>query len=240
MSDTIDTHIHRAFDQGEGILRLTPTWVPREFCIPGRRIKLHPDDYYAFLHAPSSLCTYEPQKASDIFAMFENVVHNQVIPEELLWKNTPQARMGDLDFLLEIVDWDANLDPDFRNHHLMIPKPVRPLPEMREAGYEEKWICYRSDAYSAKELTILPGRSVTIRDEGAYGLITMQGRGRMNQWTLETPALIRFGQLTRDEYFVSEEAARTGIKLTNDSDCDPLVMLKHFGPGNPDLAEVVV
>ena len=37
----------RALDQGEGIVRLTPTWVPRVFCEPGRRIKLHPDDYYA-------------------------------------------------------------------------------------------------------------------------------------------------------------------------------------------------
>ena len=37
----------RAIDQGKGILRLTPTWVPRVFCVPGRRIKLHPDDYYA-------------------------------------------------------------------------------------------------------------------------------------------------------------------------------------------------
>ncbi|MCX6868051.1 MAG: hypothetical protein NTV46_17920, partial [Verrucomicrobia bacterium] len=39
--------IHNALDQGQGILRLTPTWVPRSFCVPGRRIKLHPDDYYA-------------------------------------------------------------------------------------------------------------------------------------------------------------------------------------------------
>ena len=37
-----------AIDQGQGVLRLAPTWVPRDFCIPGRRIKLHPDDYYAF------------------------------------------------------------------------------------------------------------------------------------------------------------------------------------------------
>jgi hypothetical protein len=35
-----------ALEQGKGILRLTPTWVPRSFCVPGRRIKLHPDDYY--------------------------------------------------------------------------------------------------------------------------------------------------------------------------------------------------
>ncbi len=36
-----------AIEQGGGILRLAPTWVPRAFCVPGRRIKLHPDDYYA-------------------------------------------------------------------------------------------------------------------------------------------------------------------------------------------------
>ncbi|TRZ99598.1 MAG: hypothetical protein D4R84_01605, partial [Rhodocyclaceae bacterium] len=36
----------RALDQGKGILRLAPNWVPRSFCVPGRRIKLHPDDYY--------------------------------------------------------------------------------------------------------------------------------------------------------------------------------------------------
>ena len=39
--------IHRAFEQGKGIIRLAPNWVPRSFCVPGRRIKLHPDDYYA-------------------------------------------------------------------------------------------------------------------------------------------------------------------------------------------------
>ncbi len=41
------TIAQQAFEQGEGILRLAPNWVPRSFCIPGRRIKLHPDDYYA-------------------------------------------------------------------------------------------------------------------------------------------------------------------------------------------------
>ena len=36
----------QALEQGKGILRLAPNWVPRSFCVPGRRIKLHPDDYY--------------------------------------------------------------------------------------------------------------------------------------------------------------------------------------------------
>ena len=45
---SIKTIATNALEQGKGILRLTPTWVPRSFCIPGRRIKLHPDDYYSF------------------------------------------------------------------------------------------------------------------------------------------------------------------------------------------------
>ena len=38
----------RALDAGDGVVRLAPTWVPRVFSTPGRRIRLHPDDYYAF------------------------------------------------------------------------------------------------------------------------------------------------------------------------------------------------
>lgn len=33
--------------EGNSVLRLAPAWVPRSFCRPGRRLKLHPDDYYA-------------------------------------------------------------------------------------------------------------------------------------------------------------------------------------------------
>ena len=36
-----------ALDHGQGVLRMAPNWVPRSFCVPGRRIKLHPDDYFA-------------------------------------------------------------------------------------------------------------------------------------------------------------------------------------------------
>jgi hypothetical protein len=50
---------------------------------------------------------------------------------------------------------------------------------------------------------------------------------------VETPSLIRFGQMTKDELFVSAEAAREGVKIVNRSDAENLVLLKHFGPGNP-------
>ena len=47
-SDNVARVLEQALQAGEGLLRLTPTWVPRSFLHPGRRIKLHPDDLYAF------------------------------------------------------------------------------------------------------------------------------------------------------------------------------------------------
>ena len=187
------------------------------------------------MHAPGSLCTYEPQKASDVFGMFQSLTGDLVVPESLLWKDTPPDKIGDVEYLLDVIDWDLNLDPDFAKHRLMKPKPVKPLEEMKSEGYIDKWICYRSTAFSAKELTVLPGRTVTIRDRAAYGMIMMQGHGKMGVWEIETPALIRFGQMTNDEFFVSEAVAKEGVKITNPSTTDPIVMLKHFGPDNPEL-----
>src|SRR3984957_6353865 len=39
--------VKRVLEAGEGLLRLAPTWVPRSFLMPGRRIKLAPQDLYA-------------------------------------------------------------------------------------------------------------------------------------------------------------------------------------------------
>ncbi len=187
------------------------------------------------LHAPGSLCTYEPQKASDVFAMYESIPHNQVVPKELLWKDTPKDKVGNVDHLLAVIDWDLNVDPNFAKNRFMQPKPVRPVKEMQADGYIENWICYKSTAFSAKELTVLPGKTVTITDSGAYGFIMMQGHGTMGVWDIETPTMIRYGQLTYDEFFVTEQAAKEGVTIKNLSKTDPIVMLKHFGPNNPDL-----
>jgi hypothetical protein len=401
---SVSSIVSKALEQGQGILRLAPTWVPRSFCVPGRRLKLHPADYYAFggdrggiderwfssttpadngpktspneglsfivfedggktekvtlreavaelkgrligeriwdkyqswpmyskffdnkgalphhvhqreqhakqvnlqgkpesyyfpvqnnnygadypytffglrpgttkdqvkeclrnfskgdnritdlstavrlepgtgwdvpagiLHAPGSFCTYEPQKASDIFAMYQSLTGDTIIGEELLWKNTPKDKVGNLDFMIEVLDWEANVDPNFTAKHFMTPKPVRDRRQMQAEGYVENWVSYKSPDFSAKELTVLPGKSVTIKDGGAYGMILLQGHGRMGAWEIDSPALIRFGQLTSDEFFVTEDAARAGVAIANPSRTDPLVMLKHFGPGNPEL-----
>jgi hypothetical protein len=187
------------------------------------------------LHAPGSLCTYEPQKASDVFAMYQSLVNEAIIPEVLLWNGTPKESIGDYDALLDVIDWDLNVDTHLMQNRFMAPIPVKSEAEMNAAGYSEKWICYKSAAFSAKELTVLPGKTVTIKDSAAYGMIMMQGRGKMGVWEIETPSSIRYGQLTNDEFFITEKAAIEGITITNESTTDPIVMLKHFGPENPDL-----
>ena len=182
------------------------------------------------LHAPGSLCTYEPQFASDVYAMYQSLVDDQIVPESLLWKDCPKDRIGDFDYLMDVIDWELNVDPEFGKHRFM--RPVENI--QNTEGCIDKWVCYKSPAVSAKELTVLPGQTVIVKDAAAYGLIMMQGHGTINGMPLETPSLIRYGQLTNDEYFVSEQAAKAGVEIVNGSFCDPIVMLKHFGPENPD------
>ena len=39
--------INEVFKECEGVLRLNPVFIPRRFSKAGRRLRLHPDDYYA-------------------------------------------------------------------------------------------------------------------------------------------------------------------------------------------------
>ena len=40
--------VEGALAETGGLLRLAPCWVPRSFLQPGKRLKLHPDDLYAY------------------------------------------------------------------------------------------------------------------------------------------------------------------------------------------------
>jgi hypothetical protein len=186
------------------------------------------------LHAPGSLVTYEPQVNSDVGAIFQSMVEGRPMPWDLLVQDVPPERHHDLDYIVGMLDWEANVDPEFVNHRLFHPRPAKAEDEMAHAGYSEKWIVYSTGYYSAKELTVFPGRSVTIRDAAAYGAIVVEGHGSAGKLEVETPSVIRYGQMTQDELFVTAAAANRGVTVTNRSGKEDLVMLKHFGPGNPD------
>ena len=181
------------------------------------------------LHAPGSLCTYEPQFASDVFAMYQSVLYfDHAVPGELLWKNCPPEKVGDFDYLMEVLDWEANVDPQFIKNRFMRPVPDGNKDEMLKAGYLREWICYRCDVAGAKRLTVLPGSSVEIKEPVAYGVLCVQGGGKIGNMNISSPTLIRYGELTDDEFFVTAGAAKSGVKFQNLSGTEPLVILYHF------------
>ena len=191
------------------------------------------------LHAPGSLVTYEPQWGSDVFGMFQSLVEGRYVPWDLLVKDVPKLYHFDLDYLVDQLDWEGNVNPSFKKSHYL--EPI--LAEGGQAdGYADRWIVYGKingeELFTAKELKVQPGTKITIKDNGAYGLVAVQGCGAINGKRLQTPAMIRFTQLTDDEYFVSHGAARDGVTYDNTGD-EPLVILRYFGPGvNPQAPAV--
>ena len=182
------------------------------------------------LHAPGSLCTYEPQWGSDVFGMFQSIVEGRYVPWSLLVKDVPPDKHQDLDFIIGQLDWEKNVDTHFKEHNYL--EPIRDDSQSGE-GFEDRWIVYGlidgQQLFSAKELTVHPGARCTLQDPGASGWITVQGRGRLGRLELQTPVMIRFGEETTDEVFISCEAARRGVEVEN-TGSEPLVALRYFGP----------
>src|SRR3954471_1556574 len=85
---------------------------------PGTGWQINP----GILHAPGSLVTYEPQVNSDVFAMFQSVVDGRIVDRSLLTKDVPPERHNDLDFLVSMLDWDSNVNPEFAKSNRVFPK----------------------------------------------------------------------------------------------------------------------
>ncbi len=192
------------------------------------------------LHAPGSLCTYEPQWGSDVFGMYQSMVEGRYVPWSLLVKDMPKGRHKDLDWIVDQLDWEANVDPSFKDHHYLEPVPVA---DTRSEGYVDRWIVYDKvhgkQCFSAKELTVDAGVKAVVKDNGAYSLICVQGVGKINGQPLNSPKLIRFTELTEDEYFVTADGAQGGVTYENCSETEPLVILRYFGPEvNPEAPEL--
>jgi hypothetical protein len=180
------------------------------------------------LHAPGSLVTYEPQWGSDVFGMYQSLVEGRPVPRSLLTKDFPKEKHDDNTYLVDALDWEANVNPSFKDSHYL-----EPIVAGQGDGYVDRWIVYGmvngEELFSARELTVEPGAKATIKDAGAYGLIAVQGSGTIGRHRLQTPAMIRFGELTEDEYFVTQESAAGGLTFAN-TGSEPLVTLRYYGP----------
>lgn len=180
------------------------------------------------LHAPGTYVTYEPQRNSDVGAFFQSVVWGRPMPWSALVKDILPEYQDDLDYIVAQLDWESNVDPNFRERRFRPPVVCT-----QDDAHTENWIVYGTPNFSAKELTIAPGQGVRVRDTVAYGALVVQGHGAFGPLAVEAPGNIRYGQMTHDELFVSSRAAQAGIAIENQG-IEDLVILKHFAPGNPD------
>jgi hypothetical protein len=180
------------------------------------------------LHAPGSLCTYEPQWGSDVFGMFQSLVEGRVVSRSLLVKDIPSDKHFDLDFIVGQLDWEKNVDTHFKENNYL-----EPIAAAAGEGWVDRWIVYgRFDGqqlFSARELTLEPGARCRLEDPGASSWITVQGSGRIGKLPLQTPVMIRFDEDTEDEVFITYEAAKRGVEVEN-TGAGPLVSLRYFGP----------
>lgn len=180
------------------------------------------------LHAPGSMITYEPQWGSDVFAMYQNLVEGRVVSRALLTRDFPQEFHDNNEYIVDALDWEKNVDPNFKDNNYL-----EPIISEQGAGWVDRWIVYGKvdgrQLFTAKELTLEPGAVCHIKDGGAYGLITVQGYGQIGKLTLQSPSMIRFGAMSEDEVFVTAKAAADGVEFRN-TGTEPLVTLRYFGP----------
>lgn len=188
------------------------------------------------VHAPGSVLTYEPQWNSDVNSVYENITSGEVYPRDFLVENVPEARKLDVDYVISLMDWELNVDPHYKKRFFRPPIVIAD----DDARYCARWITYGNDYVAAQELTVLPGQTVTVADPVAYGCILVQGHGKLGGYDAETAVMLRYGQLSADEYFVGESAAKAGVVISNHSKWEPLVILKHFGPNHPGMPKAPV
>ena len=151
---------------------------------------------------------------------------------DLLVKDVPENKHRDLDFIVEQLDWEKNVDPHFKEHTY-----VEPIVDAERSGpgYTDRWIDYGrfngQQMVSAKELTVMPGAKCMLKDPGASGWITVQGCGRIGKLTIQTPVMIHFGEEPWDEVFITHDAATAGVEIEN-TGSEPLVSLPLLRPGH--------
>ena len=186
------------------------------------------------IHAPASLVTYEPQWNSDVNTIMENVTMGEVNPHHMLTDCTPEEDKDNLEAIFSQIDWEESTRADYKQTYFRPPK----LRCESESAFE-KWVAYANDWVAAKEVTILPGQSYILKDSACYCALIIQGHGRFGVFECEAPELVRYEDITGDEFFVSEAAAGKGVKITNTSTYQPLVILQNFANNNPEVPKTV-
>ena len=180
------------------------------------------------LHAPGTALTIELQEDSDVFAMLQARNAGRIISKDLLWKDVrpeDRERMGER-FILELIDWEENGDPNFFDNHRLSPILIE---ESIQDGGQESWVYYNTTKFSGKKLVVRPGCSYQGTDAGVHNLLVWSGSGTYGGLPVEA------GNPELDELLVTHDRAVGGVAVHNTGP-DEMLVLKFFGPDiHPDV-----
>ena len=188
----------------------------------------------AVLHAPGSLVTYEPQWGSGTSSACTSRWSRAGAPSpgSCSSRTCPRTSTGTStsSSTSSTLERKKNVDEHFKANNYLEPIVHSGGPGQ---GHVDKWIVYGhvdgKQLFSARELTVEPGGSVAIKDDGAYGLIVVQGGGTIGTLDVDSPNFIRFGETTQDEVFVTAKKAAAGVTFKN-TGAEAFVSLRYFGP----------
>ena len=170
--------------------------------------------------------------------MFQSEVEGRIVAVGLLIKDVPPEHHHDLDYLVGMLDWEANVNPEFAEDNSVFPDTSAAAEETEAGGLSRVVGLLRHAVVFGEGADGASESHVTIKDAAAYGLILTQGHGTFG-------AASRLH--ARDDPLRPDDGGRAvrqrgrraaGVRIENLSATDPLVVLKHFGPGNPDEAAV--
>lgn len=178
------------------------------------------------LHSPGTALTFELQEDSDVLLMFQPVAGGKVVSKDFLFKDVrPEDRMryGER-YVLEVVDWEANCDPFFFEHHHTSPQLIE-----RQAGGEAYWIYYNTTKFSGKKIVVRPGGTFTTTERGVYNLIVWHGKGTFAGLPIDS------SDRTMDELLVTHDRAIKPTVIEN-LGTEEMVIVTFYGPDvNPDV-----
>lgn len=171
------------------------------------------------LHAPGTALTIELQEDADTMSMFQALNAGKIISKDMLFKDVSaedREALGER-ALLRWIDWEANADPEFYEHRVLVPAVFR-----EEPGVEEAWLFAGSSKFSGKRIRLEPGARVTDTELGVYNLLVWSGEGRVAGVDVSA----RIGE---DELLLVHDAATTAHEIVNTGEAT-LELIKFFGP----------
>lgn len=203
---------------------------------------------YGVDHAPTNLCTQEPQLRYDEHVLIEDKCGDRNITEEVAWgacrdEDIPKDQQT-WEKLIEMTDWELVTDPHFVRKHRCIP--VRDEKRSADGDGTITTVIYgraRGEQVASTKEVLIPAGGKHVLHFPSWSICHMvQGQCTIGGLEAKFVPKAKLNEVTYDRWFIphANAIAPEGIEVENtgDEDC---VFMCTFGPDafeKGDLPEI--